>query len=178
MHMKPANKSLSPERSAAVRARLARIVRDDFRGNVKATAKRLGVAQSQLALFTAAKTGAGLKLIEAIADYERIPLDVVIGRSYAPALGAAPLRALPSWPEAAKIASQMASPKDVDDVGGFVPPAPVSVVTALALVDLARAWSAMRAASTDADVDSGLVFDDPDIPIEIAPASSSAKKRA
>lgn len=173
---KPASKSLSPERSAAVRARLARIVRDDFGGNVKATAKRLGVAQSQLSLFTAGKTGAGLKLIESLADYERIPLDVVIGRSYAPAPSSAPLRSLPSWPDAAKIASQMADSKAVDEVGGFVPPAPVSVVTAVALLDLVRAWTAMRAAS-DVGPDGGAPEDD-ELPLVVEPPASTRAKRA
>jgi len=74
------NKSLDPDTNAAVRSFVDGVVKEDFRGNTTAAARRFKVSQSMLYEFLGGKRGAGMKLLEGVASYTRQPLDVILGR--------------------------------------------------------------------------------------------------
>lgn len=164
--------SLTPEQQKALAPYVAPAI--EKAGGQVALARIVGL-KAHTQLSRAKKTG-GLSGITALRLMHFLGEDPA--RIGLPSLGRR-LRSLPSWPEAAKAASAMANPKDVDEVGGFVPPAPVSVVTALALVDLARGWAAIRAASADVAPESGpLPPEDDDLPLVAPPPEAAAKRRA
>jgi len=105
---KKRTKSLSPERAAAVRRFLDRIVREEFGGNGKAAAVAIGISQSLVSGAQTEARGLGMMTIERLADYAGVSVDEVVGRESAPrsARGVVDrpeltrFRDLPGWREA------------------------------------------------------------------------------
>ncbi len=81
-------KGLSPKRLEHAKAFVQAIVDRDFGKNVNAAAKAFGISQPQLADLLGDRGGAGIKLLEAVADYEHVMIDHVIGRSAPAGTGA------------------------------------------------------------------------------------------
>jgi hypothetical protein len=77
-------KSLDVQRNNAAREYVRMMVASDFKGNVNAAAIELGVSQSTLSAFLNGDKGAGLTLLDAVANHKSVSLDVVLGRAPAP----------------------------------------------------------------------------------------------
>lgn len=77
-------KSLRPEQNDYIRGVLQAVVDEDFGGVATAAAKALGIPQSQASDFLAGKTGAGQKVVFALADYTGRSLDELYGRPRLP----------------------------------------------------------------------------------------------
>jgi transcriptional regulator with XRE-family HTH domain len=74
------NKALDPEQNEGVRRFTQRLVDLGYDGNVSAAAEALGVSQSLLYEFLKGTRGAGMKLLEGLADVTGASLDEVMGR--------------------------------------------------------------------------------------------------
>jgi hypothetical protein len=84
MHLVGKRKSLDATRNQAVRDFVRAIVTDDFKGNVSAAAVAFDVSQSTLSEFLNGNRGAGINLIDAVATYRNVDLNVVLGRAATP----------------------------------------------------------------------------------------------
>lgn len=78
---KPIKRDLSPELNAAARRYTRALVDDDFAGNVLACAHAIGIAQGTLYDFLKGAKGAGARLLDAVARYRGVSVDVVLGRA-------------------------------------------------------------------------------------------------
>jgi len=73
------NKSVGAKKNDAARRYVDQLVKDDFGGNVSKTAEAIGISQSMLYDFLHGKRGAGMTLLEGVAQYRRVSIDVVLG---------------------------------------------------------------------------------------------------
>lgn len=74
-------KALDQARNDAVRSYLRRVLAEDFDGNVSAASRALDMSQPALSDFLNSNRGAGLSLIDSIAQLRGVSLDVVLGRA-------------------------------------------------------------------------------------------------
>lgn len=94
-------KSLDPDRNEFLRALLNDLVRDEFGGKKSRAAVAIGVSPSYVQEFLGGTRGAGRKLLEALADYTKRPIDELMGREgHEPEPEPGTLGALPGWAEA------------------------------------------------------------------------------
>lgn len=77
-------KSIDTQRNAAARVYIRSVVDSDFQGNVSAASVAFDVSQSTLSAFLNGGKGAGLTLLDSVANYKSVSLDVVLGRAPAP----------------------------------------------------------------------------------------------
>lgn len=73
-------KTLPEHRVQAIQAFVRRIMQTDFEGSISATARALGMAQSQLSDLLNDRRGLGLAGVERVADYAGVTIDEVVGR--------------------------------------------------------------------------------------------------
>lgn len=73
------NKSIDPARNRAAREYTQRVVDEDFDGNVLRASKAFKISQSMLYDFLNNNRGAGLTVLEGVARYRRVSLEVVMG---------------------------------------------------------------------------------------------------
>jgi transcriptional regulator with XRE-family HTH domain len=139
-------KALPAEENEKARAFLSKIVREDFKGNESAAAKRIGISQSMLHEFLAGTRGAGQNVLRAIAIYAGVSVDVVLGLA---APTTPPLNRHGDWAHARAEAERMhpeIPTAFLDLVGqGHIPgETPASIDGAL-VAGLAREWMAAAA---------------------------------
>jgi hypothetical protein len=79
--MRRGRKSLDEQRNEAARDYIRAIVEQDFKGNVSAAAVEFDVKQPTLSNFLNGKSGAGISLLDGVASYRNVSLDVVLGRA-------------------------------------------------------------------------------------------------
>lgn len=77
-------KSLDAARNDAARAYIRKVIADGFDGNVSRFAEAIDLSQTTLSDFLNGKRGAGLSLLDAVATYRAVSIDVVIGRAPEP----------------------------------------------------------------------------------------------
>lgn len=77
-------KSLDIQRNNAAREFVWAVVRSDFKGNVSAASVAFEVSQSTLSAFLNGQRGAGMTLLDSVASYKSVSIDVVLGRAPAP----------------------------------------------------------------------------------------------
>jgi hypothetical protein len=76
----PRTKSLSLDRREATKKFVKKIVDERFGGNRSAAAKAFGVSQSMLHEVLEGTRGAGITVLESVADFARCSIDEVMGR--------------------------------------------------------------------------------------------------
>ena len=141
-------KALPKVSQDAARAFTARIVKDDFAGNVTAAARAFGISQAMLYEFLQGTRGAGTKLLEGVAAHAKTTVDAVMGRSV-PEVVHVPLNRHRDWPKARAEAERMHPEIPVeylDLVGrGHVPGEPLESIDGVLVAGLAREWAAAAA---------------------------------
>lgn len=75
------SKALGTARNQAVRDYVRGIIAEDFKGNATAAARAFNVSQPMIFDFLAERRGAGMKLIDGVAAYRGVTIDVVMGRA-------------------------------------------------------------------------------------------------
>lgn len=144
--------------SDQVNAYLQAVVRAHLEGHGKSDAsfaRACGITPGALNAIKNGGRGGGMRALEAIAHgLGRKPWEMYRealggGRVDASTSGEPPLRDLPSWPavaERARLAVDELDAPLVDEVGGFVPPAPIERVTVALVTALVGAWKGVRPA--------------------------------
>lgn len=77
----PKKKGLSDEASEHARLFLRRLCEEGFEGNVLAFSRSIGISQSHLHNVIHGKVRPGSTLLEKMADYAKVSIDVILGKA-------------------------------------------------------------------------------------------------